>query len=345
MIKYINKKVEARCPVCNCSEGILFWTVEASNASAHFLSSKKDNARYLKLTSHIEKLWNKSNCEVIKCVACEFVYSFPYVAGDKLFYDLAYERGGCPDWKWEFEKAFNIISVRKINQPRVLEIGVGIGTFICKLVDTITDAKNVVAIEYSDYGRKQIKDRGVNCFSRDIKTLTEFELGGKFDYICLFQTLEHLDNINDLLKIFSTHLNHDGEIILAVPNEKRIQFNELNGALLDMPPNHIGRWTNSAFQYYADSNGFSVIEHQYEPANFLSAASQFLMYRLLKASQNTRSLSHYLVFREKSLLKSLGIRFIVLLDALFNLNKLIKLAVNINAIGGDSQFVRLRKAC
>ncbi len=344
-MKYINKEVEARCPVCNCPKGILLWTVEAFNASAHFLSSKKDNARYKNLTSHIEKLWNKSNCEVIQCVACEFTYSFPYVAGDKLFYDLAYEGGGYPDWKWEFQKAFDVISKRKINQPRVLEIGAGKGAFISRLVDSITDAKNIVGIEYSDYGRKQIEDRGVNCFSRDIRTLTEFELGGKFDYICLFQVLEHLDNINDLLKILSAHLNSDGEIILAVPNEKRIQFNELNDALLDMPPNHIGRWTNSAFQYYAKSNDFTVVEHQYEPANFLSAASQFLIYRLLRASQNTHSLSHNLLFRDKGLLKSLGIRFIVLLDALFNLNKLIKLAVNINTIGGSSQFVRLSKVC
>ena len=45
-------------------------------------------------------------------------------------------------------------------------------------------------------------------------------------------------------------LSKNGEILIAVPNEEIIKFNELNGALLDMPPNHIGRWSKKTFFKY-----------------------------------------------------------------------------------------------
>ena len=126
-------------------------------------------------------------------------------------------------------------------------------------------------------------------------------------------------------------------------NDKTIEFNELNDALLDMPPNHIGRWTYPAFKYYAMNNNFTVLEHKYEPANFLYFTSQFLKYRLLKSSQNVNSLSHKLFFSDKTMLRNFGLIFLVFVDILFNLNMFFKLAVNIKTIGGDSQFVRLRK--
>ena len=61
--------------------------------------------------------------------------------------------------------------------------------------------------------------------------------------------MEHLDDsllINTLKEI----LTDNGEILIAVPNEKVIEFNENNGALLDMPPNHIGRWSKSSLSNF-----------------------------------------------------------------------------------------------
>ena len=46
----------------------------------------------------------------------------------------------------------------------------------------------------------------------------------------------------------------------------------MNGALLDMPPNHIGRWSRSSFIKICEINELNLIENNVEPfklKNFL----------------------------------------------------------------------------
>ena len=256
---------------------------------------------------------------------------------------MAYSRSGYPSWKWEFEFAFNVITNGSINEPRILEIGAGDGGFLGRLTGHITCANNVVAIEYSDFGRSKIENLGVRCFSKDVRDLSPLELGGEFDYICLFQVLEHLDKIDDLLKSLDSLLKNTGEIIIAVPNEKRIEFNELNDALLDMPPNHIGRWNIMAFQRYAKRNNFVVLQHQCEPANIISEMAQFMKYRLLKKSQNVNTLSHFFLYGNKGVVRLMGLALLILIDAIGNFGILFRMANNIKNRGGMSQIVRLNR--
>jgi SAM-dependent methyltransferase len=266
------------------------------------------------------------------------------VAGDKDFYDLAHEGSSYPAWRWEFDVAFDLISKSAKQQPRILEIGAGDGAFIYKLLNAITPAENLVAIEYSEHGKAKIQSSGISCFAKDIRTISDDELGGKFDYICLFQVLEHLDHLDDLLQSFASHLNSEGQVIIAVPNNKRIEFNELNGALLDMPPNHIGRWTRKAFDQFAKNNNFVVLHHKYEPANFIAEAIQFVKYRLLKRSHNVNSLSNRVLFEKNRLIRGVGIRLIILIDTLLNFNKLVNLALKIRKRGGGCQLVILGRS-
>ena len=43
----------------------------------------------------------------------------------------------------------------------------------------------------------------------------------------MFQVLEHMDGLNELMNKLRSILDDDGVILVSVPNNKRIEFNEL----------------------------------------------------------------------------------------------------------------------
>src|SRR5450432_2319899 len=173
-----------------------------------------------------------------------------------------------------------------------MEIGPGEGAFVRRLDEVGVTRENIVCIEYSAHGRKRIEDLGIRCFSEDVRTLSVDRLSGPFDTSCLFQVLEHLDQLDRLFKTLRDLLLPGGSILIAVPNPAIIDFEESNDALLDMPPNHIGRWNQRCFARVAEIFGFELRAHATEPFNFVSAWKQFSYYRFLRAAQRSGSIAN-----------------------------------------------------
>jgi 2-polyprenyl-3-methyl-5-hydroxy-6-metoxy-1,4-benzoquinol methylase len=273
---------KALCPVCGGEQGKRLWSVDSDAAARHFLVPGALPEAFTALVEHIEQLWRSRNCDIVQCDGCSFVYSYPYVAGDKHFYDLAYQRTGYPAWKWEFQSALERIVSASSPNFRVLEIGAGNGAFVRRLTESgAVRPQNIVTTEYSDYGRSRIESLGIKCIPRDVRELQE----GSFDAICMFQVLEHLDGLDGLFEKLTATLNRGGSLFLAVPNDRRIEFNETNGALLDMPPNHIGRWNHEAFSRIAERSGLRLHDHSVEPFSAPAFVAQFAHYRFLRRSQ------------------------------------------------------------
>jgi len=314
--------------------------VDAHAAARHFLLPNTPPDAFNALARHIEQLWRSHGCDVIQCDRCRFVYSYPYVAGDKRFYDLAYQRAGYPVWKWEFQIALERIVKAASPDFRVLEIGAGNGAFVRRLIESgAVRAENIVTTEYSDYGRSRIESLGIKCQSKDVRELQE----EKFDVICMFQVLEHLDGIDGLFKKLTTFLKQGGSLLLAVPNDRRIEFNEKNGALLDMPPNHIGRWNPQAFKMIGERYGLRLHDHSVEPFSLPAFVSQYAHYRFLRRSQIDGTLERGLQ-RIAGMVKSRSVT-----NALRGTGILLSLVAGIPAVLringqlGDSQFAHLVK--
>ena len=133
-------------------------------------------------------------CNIVRCDSCDFCYSSPYVAGDKDFYTLAFQRDHYPKWKWEHQMSYDVLTQRQ--KPfRLLELGAGDGAFIKRITPALTPKEQVLATEFSAYGSQQITDHGVRCLSQDIRGFSTTEPDTKFDAICLFQVLEHSDRL------------------------------------------------------------------------------------------------------------------------------------------------------
>ena len=335
------------CPLCFCDNATKLWEASSSEQASHFLSPIVNKEKYKKLKEHIEYLQKSSFISINKCKECNFIYSFPYIAGDKKFYDLIFsDTNKYPQNRWEFSRSIEIIKNSKFQTPKILEIGSGDGAFIRKLVKKQITTKNLItAIEYSRYGRSKIEKFGIECLSIDIKHEYDKLPHKEYDFICLFQVLEHLDNIHKLLDRLKKLLSKNGEILIAVPNEKIIKFNELNGALLDMPPNHIGRWSKKSFIKYCDINNINLLEHNVEPFSLKKFLLMFFSYRFLRKAQNQNSIAALIRYKtNKKLSKIFAIIFIIK-DFLFSPKILLKIIFSTTKLEGETQLARLSKIC
>jgi SAM-dependent methyltransferase len=289
-----NSAAEARrrrsCPACGHGEGSESFCISAAEAAQHFVLREEDARRHDELRAHIESLWKGDACSTVRCARCRCRYAVPFVAGDQAFYSLAYRRSGYPGNKWEYRKALAFIGALTQGRRKLLEVGAGDGRFVRMVSPSLVRREDVFATEFSEYGIAQLQKLGVRAESVDFRSLSQERLGGPVDLVCLFQVLEHLDDLDGVFRRLGELCGEGGHVLIATPSDAAIEFNERYGALLDMPPNHLTLWNRDAIAMLAGRHGFRVVEHSYEPRRWFANASQFLKYRFLRVAQRGGSL-------------------------------------------------------
>ncbi len=119
-----------------------------------------------------------------------------------------------------------------------------------------------------------------------------------------------------------------------------IEFYEKHDMPLDMPPNHLSRWTQKAFEIISKRHGWRVVEHSIEPARFFQMYKRFSIYRYLKYRQFERSLSYTIATVHNPKLRSMLEIILVGLNALSLINLSWKMATK---LPGNSQWVHMEK--
>jgi len=265
----------------------------SSQAAQHFVLREFDAARFSELASCIEGLWGGTSSAVVRCEVCGFCHSQPFIAGDARFYQLAFgDVGGYPASRWEFQLTRDVLAGRDHSRHSLLEIGAGAGAFIRGIVDDIIPRRNITCTEYSAYGQNQLREMGVKCLSVDVRDMSDRDYADGFDFVCMFQVLEHMDRLDDLFEKLRSLMKKGGSLFVSVPNPRLIEFNELNGALLDMPPNHLGRWNRECFEAISERYGFSVEDHRIEEFDPVAMTAQFINYRFMQQAQQEGSLEN-----------------------------------------------------
>ncbi len=295
IVRYLNIPAEATCPVCQATDVVELYSVQSEEAAQHYVLREVHPERHDALRDHIEALWNGDRARILQCTRCGFGFASPYVAGDATFYTLAYERTGYPADKWEFD--VTIDTLRGLlphdgTAARLLEVGAGDGAFLRRVVPALLPATAVIATEYSAFGQTQIEAMGVECRMTDLRSDALDDQRGALDFICLFQVLEHLDGLDAVFERCTELATTDGHVFIAVPNNRAIASNEHTGSLLDLPPNHVGRWTREAFEVISARYGWHLAEHRVEPDRASEKAMQHVQYRYMKRRQRASSVAN-----------------------------------------------------
>ncbi|MDR3466830.1 MAG: class I SAM-dependent methyltransferase [Xanthobacteraceae bacterium] len=276
---------EPVCPACLGNHAQPILSVSAQEAALHFVSPRFDAERNDRILSRIRSLWGSDQCRILECQNCGFGFSWPFVAGDAAFYNLTGSDAVYPKVKWEFSRTVEALALRDTSDARILEVGAGNGFFLDRVSPRLIRQENVTAVEYNERSITTLKRKGYEALTLDIRDKPFDGRGSSFDFIFMFQVIEHLDRIDELFERVRFLLKPGGSAFCAVPNVKRIAYQESHGSLLDMPPNHIGRWTPQAFREVSSRLGLRVAATEVEPLDWMEFFKHDISYSHIRRTQ------------------------------------------------------------
>ncbi|PRM94475.1 hypothetical protein CJ673_06185 [Aliarcobacter cryaerophilus] len=197
----------------------------------------------------IKRFFTKETFEHFKCLTCNLKFFDNVLTGDSLFYDQLQENTSYYEKdKVEFDYALSKIA--QINPSKILEIGAGRGYF----AEKIKDSYNIKVSEFSQKSMKYLKEKNI---SFDEKHDT-------YDFICAFQVLEHVEDINSFLNYIDSKLNENGSLLISVPNNDSEYFKNVFD-VLDYPPHHMYQFSSKSLHYIGKKMNYSLKDYWTEP--------------------------------------------------------------------------------
>lgn len=264
-----------KCPLCLSERTDFLFSVNGNTVAKHLNAEKNDV-----LISITEKIWNGSSCSFYKCKECTFSFAWPFKAANMEFYSALYDDViFYPKQKWDYSVTYNSIyqlyEKNNFKDVHLLEIGAGNGSFIKSISPKLIPKKNILCTEFSNYGINEILKYGVNCISADLKNIKESNIQNKFDIICMFQVLEHIDAYDDFFNKLNDLSAKDGHLYLTVPNYRYREFYDSKGSNFDIPPIHVSRWNKKTLEKLCNKYQWRLIEYKTESPGFLKKLRRF----------------------------------------------------------------------
>lgn len=261
------------CPLCGCKYGKILNKYYSKDVvlllERNNISIKNDL-----LLNFVQKHWGTDSCNFVQCDECSLSYASPLISGDSILYQALYDNSEpYRKWKWEYDitlkKILLLCRQNSFTSYTLLEVGAGNGQFVKKIPSSLILPENILTTEFSIFGKNEINRLGIECIEAKLINLCSLENKEKFAFICMFQVLEHLDELDQVFNSISFLLKPKGHIFIAVPNNYHREMFESIGIIEDIPPIHISRWNNESFTFVADKYGWKIVDHKIEPNRFI----------------------------------------------------------------------------
>ncbi len=193
-----------------------------------------------------------SLCE---CNSCKLRYYYPLVLGDGHFYEQLQDYEG-----YYLEEKYDYLEAAKFITPSddVLEVGCATAFFTAFI-----KPKSYTGIEFNDKAIKIAQSKNINVQKEFLEVHAE-KNAEKYDVVCFFQVLEHVENPKTFLESALKCLRKGGKLILAVPAEDSFISRHVN-YYLNMPPHHATRWYDNTLNNIAGMFDMKLIRISHEP--------------------------------------------------------------------------------
>ena len=219
---------------------------------------------------------------VRECKSCSFVSLFPIVSDLETFYETDqyrkefFDQISVVDMQTNYDKEQNDrvqkVGLENIRGTIVGDFGAGPGLFLDAIQGV---AAETIAIEptklYHDYFKS--KNHGFYSYAEDL-----ISSGKKIDIAVSFDTIEHVENVNEFIKGIWNSLEDGGKLYLSMPNHNdvaRLLLPEELSPFLYMKA-HLNYFTNETTSLLLKNNGFEILYagyiHKYNLSNILQWA-------------------------------------------------------------------------
>lgn len=195
---------------------------------------------------------------IFRCSDTGYRFFYPFeIAGDDSFYeDLEKFSWYYMPWKWEHENSLKYLKPGM----KVLEVGSANGDYLAHLQDKLV--MDVVGLELNKSAAKKSNDRGIHTYVESVEHFAE-RFSGSLDFVCSFQVVEHISNIHSFIQSQIKLLKQGGILLISVPNNRGFLKDDNN--ILNIPPHHMGMWTEDSLKKLGEYFDLELIAVDYEP--------------------------------------------------------------------------------
>jgi len=227
-------KKTIKYPLCNSINTKMIYEIGIEEVFSRI------NNRNNEMKGEIKNIWGKETCKFMSCEDCTFSFAHPFKGGTDKLYSMIYQNN-YPTERWEYQLALDNISKEDI----CLEIGVGIGFFLKKLIKKCRK-ENVYSVEISNN-------------KSDYQKMEDIPDEKKFSVFCMFGVLEHLAEFKIFFNKIEKITTKDAKLFISVPHEKRVEFFRKKLGFGDCPPVHVSRWNKKTINMLGN---WKIVEHK-----------------------------------------------------------------------------------
>jgi len=209
----------------------------------------------------VERKWEYF---IYKCSSCSIEYADPLkttsYANDPRI-KIGYRRrlelvGSYIGWAHRELLKSNLLN----QKTRVLEIGCGTGDFIHLLKEKGINAIGVdLGVTAIEAGKQYWGD--IPIFTISAQDYFKEHNNQKFQIVCLFAILEHLEKPHSILNEIYRILDKNGYVVIEVPNSKSplMKIYRPSTRYIDYPPQHLTRWNKKSISLFLTLHKFKLI--------------------------------------------------------------------------------------
>jgi SAM-dependent methyltransferase len=210
------------------------------------------------LPSHLVEKYFSSDIEEYQSESSGLRWYSPSNLGDGEYYSTLakiypwyYSPGS-----WDKQAALDMVEQSK--PSLVIEIGSGSGWFLSKLQER--GIRNL-GVEINPSEVKSSREKGLSVYFPEEIPAGRYEA----DWLCLFQTVEHVSDPAGFLREYITKFNAR-RLLLTAPCFESILGHARDP--LSWPPHHATAWSKKSFETLAKMLNFEVGEVKYSPLDY-----------------------------------------------------------------------------
>lgn len=258
-------KKREKCIICNSlGEEIFSLPYDDKELISFFLNYYGNTENVKDFLKSISKYYYT----ILKCNNCQFIWQKYSLEHDKqkILYDNLINQKNSYRKSLDLETRNGKYYLNEINflknffiknkQINILDYGAGWGSWIKSIK---SEYKNIYALELSENRINVLKENKIQTINENDKSNKNL----KFDFIRFEQVLEHLDDLNSIIKYLKNKSTNNSLIYISVPNSK-ILFSKfwkenllIKGPI--QPLEHLNSFTPKSLNKLFNINSFSKI--------------------------------------------------------------------------------------